>query len=180
MNLGGLLSSGVDAELDWNWRLADLRMGARAGQLHLNSTVSWTKDYAVQQVPNSPWYNYAGTIPLPLSPTPPVPIWHALTTLSYQLQPVPLTVGLRWRYIAAMRDISTVLTPTSTIPGVPAYNYLDLVGNWKFSDRFELSGTVTNITSKVPPRVAATDGITQVGLYDITKLTYLLSLHAKF
>jgi hypothetical protein len=39
---------------------------------------------------------------------------------------------------------------------------------------------VTNLTSKTPPIVDATAGMTQLGLYDIGPPTYLLTIHAKF
>jgi iron complex outermembrane receptor protein len=180
MNLGGLLASGIDAELDWNWHLSDLGLSARAGQLHLNSTLSWTEHYEIQQLPGLPWYDYAGTISLPLSPTPPVPKWRALTTLNYTFEPLRVTLGLRWRYIDAMADQSVVLTPASRIPGVHAYNYLDLVASWKITNHIDLSGTMTNLAAKVPPTVDATAGMTQLGLYDIGPRTYQLTLHAKF
>jgi len=180
MNLGGLLTSGIDAELDWTWHLADLGLGTRAGRLHLSSSVSWTDHHQIQQLPGLSWYDYAGTISLPLSPTSPVPTWRALTTLNYTFEKLPVTVGLRWRYIDAMADQSVVLTPASKIPGVPTYNYLDLVASWKMTDRIELSGTLTNLAAKVPPIVDATAGMTQLGLYDIGPRTYLLTLHVKF
>jgi outer membrane receptor protein involved in Fe transport len=180
MNLGGLLNSGVDAEVDWQWRLADLGLGARAGQLRLNSTLSWTDRYDIQQLPNSPWVQYGGTISLPLSPTPPVPTWRALTTLTYAFQPIPVTAGLRWRYINAMADQSMALNPASLIPGVPTYNYLDFVASWKMSDHLELSGTATNLTKKDPPIINATAGLTQLGFYDLGPRTYLITLRGKF
>ena len=179
-NLGGLQNSGVDLELDWKWRLADLGLGEHAGQLNLNSTVSWLSDFKIQQVPNAPWNDYTGTVPINLSATPAAPTWHTLTTLSYQLAPIPLTMGLRWRYINGMKDISTVLNPASLVPGVRRFNYLDLVASWNITDRIDLSGTVTNITGQTPPIVAGTPGATQTALYDITSRVYLLSLHAKF
>jgi iron complex outermembrane receptor protein len=180
MNLGGELDSGVDVELDWNWRLADLGLGARSGQLHLNSAVTWTDEFEIQTVPKTPWNNYVGTVSQLLSPTPPLPRWRGLTTLSYALAPVPVTVGLRWRYIDGMVDSSKVLTPNSTIGGVGTYNYLDLVASWKISNHLDLSGTLTNLTGRTPPIVNGTPGFTQPQLYDITNLTYLVSLHGKF
>jgi iron complex outermembrane recepter protein len=180
MNLGGLLNSGVDTELDWLLRLGDLGFGQHAGQLRLNSTLTWTNHYEIQQLPGAPWYDYAGTISLPLSPTPPVPKYRALTTLSYTFQPIPITVGLRWRYINAMADQSIVLAPASKIPGVPTYNYLDVVASWNITDQIDISGTVTNLTSRAPPIVDATAGETQLGLYDIGPPSYLLTIHAKF
>ncbi|MEJ1965035.1 MAG: TonB-dependent receptor [Gammaproteobacteria bacterium] len=179
-NLGGLLNSGLDVELDWMWHLADLGLGERAGQLHLNSTVSWTDEFKIQQVPGAPWIDYTGSIPINLSTTPPVPVWHALTTLSYQFAPIPVTAGLRWRYIDSMKDISRVLNPASTIPGVRRFNYLDLVASWNITDRIDLSGTVTNITAQIPPIVSGTPGATQTALYEIDARTYLLSVRARF
>src|SRR6201999_4362005 len=109
------------------------------------------------------WYEYAGTISLPLSPTPPVPKWRALTTLSYTFEPLPITLGRRWRYINAMPYQSVVLPSTSKIPGVATFNYLDAVASWNITDKIDLSGTVTNLTSKTPPIVDATAGGKQLG-----------------
>jgi iron complex outermembrane recepter protein len=179
MNLGGVLNSGIDTELDWTWHLSDLGLGEHAGQLHLNSTMSWIQQYRIQVLPHTAWNNYTGTVPINLSATPPVPVWHSLTTVSYAFQPIPVNIGLRWRYIDAMSDISTVLNPASTIPGVPAYNYLDLMASWKITKNIDLTGTLTNLTGKIPPIVSGTPGETQTALYDIDR-AYLLSLHAKF
>ncbi len=142
--------------------------------------MGWTNEYKIQRLPGSGWDDYTGTVPINLSATPAVPAWHGLTTLTYQFAPIPVSVGVRWRYIAAMKDISTVLNPASTIPGADSYSYLDVVGSWKITDRIELNSSITNVTGHVPPTLSATDGMTQTALYDIDKLTYLLSLHAKF
>ena len=179
-NLGGLTNSGIDLELDWHWRLADLGWGARAGQVNLNSMLSWVNEYKIQQVPGAPWFDYTGSVPINLSATPAVPAWHSLTTLSYTVAPIPVTVGVRWRYVNAMRDISTVLNPASRVPGVRRYNYFDLVASWNITDRIDLSGTVTNLSGQAPPIVSGTPGATQPALYDITARTYLVSLHARF
>jgi outer membrane receptor protein involved in Fe transport len=179
-NLGGLINSGIDLDLDWHWRLDDYGLGKNSGQINLNSATSWIHEYEIQLVPGSPWLNYTGSIPINLSATPAVPVWHTLTTLSYSVAPVPITVGVRWRYIDGMRDVSTVLNPTSTIPGVRRFNYFDLVASWNITDHIDLSGTVTNLSGQTPPVVAGTPGETQPALYDIAPRTYLLTLHAKF
>lgn len=180
MNLGGLLTSGIDVEWDWAWHFSDMGLGAHAGQLHFNSTLTWTDHFEIQQLPGQPWYDYGGTISLPLSATPPVPTWRALTTVNYTFEPIPVTMGLRWRYIDAMADQSVVLTPSSKIPGVPAYNYLDWVARWNITDHIDVSATIANLLQRIPPAVDATPGETQLGLYDIGPRTYLLTVHAKF
>lgn len=179
-NLGGLKNSGLDLEVDWRWHLADFGLGAHAGDFTFNSTVSWIHEYEIQQVPGAAWNDYTGTIPINLSATPAVPVWHSLTTLSYQVAPIPVSVGIRWRYIDAMRDISTVLNPASTIPGVRRFNYFDLVAGWNITDRISLSGTVTNLGGQTPPIVSGTPGETQTALYDIAPRTYLVTLQARF
>jgi outer membrane receptor protein involved in Fe transport len=100
--------------------------------------------------------------------------------LGYQVAPIPVTVGIRWRYIDSMRDISTVLNPASTIPGVRRFNYFDLVAGWNITDRISLSGTVTNLSGQTPPVVSGTPGETQTALYDIAPRTYLVTLQARF
>ncbi len=179
-NLGGLLNSGIDLELDWSWHLADLGLGRNAGQVSFNSTMSWTDEYKIQQVPGAPWLDYTGSVPINLSATPAVPQWHSLSQLSYTVAPIPVTVGLRWRYIDAMRDISTVLNPASAVPGVRRFNYLDVVASWNITDRIDVSGTVTNVSGQTPPVVSGTPGETQPALYDIAPRTYLVTVHAKF
>jgi iron complex outermembrane receptor protein len=179
-NLGGLINSGIDLELDWSWHLSDLGLGAKAGQINLSSMLSWTDQYKIQQVPGSPWYDYAGSVPINLSATPAIPIWHSLSTLSYQVAPIPVTVGLRWRYIDAMRDISTVLNPASLISGTRRYNYVDFIASWNITDRIDISGTVTNLSGQTPPIVSGTPGETQPALFDIAARTYLVTFHAKF
>jgi len=178
LNLGGYKTDGIDAQIDWVVRLDDVGMGDRAGSVHLNTAMTFVNHFNVQQLPGNPFLDYAGTVALPLGVLPSIPRFRSLTTFSYERE--PFNIGVRWRHIASMRDVTAVTRPASPAPGVPAYDLFDLLLGFKLNDRIQLSGTITNITDKKPPVVAASPGNTDRALYDVLGRAFLVSAQLKF
>jgi outer membrane receptor protein involved in Fe transport len=175
LNLGAYKTSGVDAKLDWTWRLSGMGLGS--GSLHLSGALTYVDQFSVQEFPGAPYLDYAGTVSLPYATIPAVPRIRILGTLHYGWS--RFDVGVRWRHVASMADVSTVTQPTTAVPGVPTYNYLDLLASCQLSDRVRLSATVTNLADRDPPVVSGAPGNTQRGLYDLLGRTYLISLRAR-
>lgn len=151
-NMGSLETNGIDLQLDWAGEL-----GNGAG-LSAGSVVSWVDNYDVQTLKGGIVYDYADTVGY-------VPEWKAVSHVRYAQGPA--SVGLRWRYLGAMQHSSKVTNPASTTPGIDAYSYFDLFGNWKLNDTFSFRAGINNLLDKEPPQVGGTAGVTQASTYDI-------------
>ena len=130
LNLGGLRTSGVDAQIDWN-------IPAGPGTIALNLLANFTNSYEVQLLQGSAWQEFAGTIDGTQNGGIPVPDWKTLTTLSYRLP--SFEASLRWRHLPEMDDITAVTRPASPAPGVPTYDLFDLTAAYRFNDKTSIA-----------------------------------------
>ena len=165
LNLGALKTDGIEFQFHWGVRAPFL---GGSGKLYVDSAVGYLRNYSVQLLPGTAFLNYtgvsnggAGTGAVPPRAT---PRWKALTTFGYRSD--SLGLGLRWRYQAAMADVSSVLTPATASVGVPAYALLDLFGSIKVSKKFEFRAGVNNLFDKGLPFVASSQNGTDTALYD--------------
>jgi len=126
--------------------------------------------YEVQSVEGGPVYDYAGFVGT-------LPTWKATSHVRYAQGPG--SVGLRWRYIDAMEHSSKVLNPNSTTPSIDAFDYFDLFGGWKFSERFAVKAGINNLLDKGPPQVGGTPGSTNNSTYDIYGRQYFVGFSVK-
>jgi outer membrane receptor protein involved in Fe transport len=149
-------------------------MGSVSGKVYLNSAIGWLNRYKVQTLPGSPIQDFGGTSTIGRS----LPDWKALTTLGYRND--KLGYGVRWRYQGAQDDISSVNTPNNPARGVTAYNLLDVFGNFKVSDKWELRGGVTNVLDEGLRFVASSQVSTDVAVYDAVGRSYYLGVKVSF
>ncbi|MET0338754.1 MAG: TonB-dependent receptor, partial [Caulobacter sp.] len=182
LNLGGLKTRGVDVQADWKLDFEEAGLGL-PGAIDLNFVVNFTNAYKVQLLPGSAWVEYSGTIDgTQAATTPPVglplPKSKIFANLTYRVGPAE--IGLRWRHLPKMDDVTSVTRPASPAPGVGSYDIFDLNGGWKFSDKTSLRAGVTNLFDKDPPVVGGTLGQTQPGTYDIIGRSFYLSLSSRF
>lgn len=151
-NMGSLHTRGVDLQLDWNVGYVN------GATLAIGSLLSWVDRYQVQTVKGGVVYDYADTVGY-------VPEWKAVTQARYGRGAAGL--GLRWRYLGAMQDVSRVTVPDSATPGVAAYHYFDLFGDWKLNEAIALKAGINNLLDKQPPQVGSIAGVTNASNYDI-------------
>ena len=169
-NLGGLRTSGVDAQIDW-------RIPVGPGSLDVNVLANFTNSYEVQLLPGSPWQEFAGTIDGTQNGGIPLPDWKTLASLTYRLP--SFEGGIRWRHLPAMDDVTTVTRPTSPALGVDAYDLFDVTLVYRLNDMIVLRGGANNVLDEEPPIVGGTIGQTQPGTYDILGRYYYLGLQLK-
>lgn len=178
VNIGEYRTSGIDLQLDWAFQLADIGLPDNAGSIHVNVATSYVSKFDVQNLPDSPTLEYAGTTGNNVLPRGAIPEWKGTTTLTYQLGPANL--GVRWRYIDSVEDGSIATTPDTTVPGVPSYNYFDLNGRWRFTDQVTLRLGALNLTNKEPPIVGGLPGNTDLSTYDVLGRSYYAGMNVQF
>ena len=171
LNLGGLHTTGVDAQIDW-------KMPIGPGSLDLNLFANFTNSYETQLLAGSAWQEFAGTIDGTQNGGIPIPDWKTLTSLTYRLP--SFEGGVRWRHLPAMKDITSVTRPASPAAGVDAYDLFDVTLSYKFSDKIMIRGGANNVLDEEPPIVGGTIGQTQPGTYDILGRYYYLGLQLGF
>ncbi|MFD1952181.1 TonB-dependent receptor domain-containing protein [Sphingomonas arantia] len=175
LNLGGLKTKGIDVQLDWSLDIASLANGGDV-RFSLNTLVSYLDSYQVKNFPTDAFQEFAGTIDATNSL--PLPRWRYTTTGNLTLGKAD--IGVRWRHLNAMRDVTSVIRPASPAAGVPSYDLFDLTGRIAVNERFQLRAGVTNLFDKAPLVIAGTPGNTLPGTYDVLGRSFYMGFKARF
>jgi len=181
-NLFRYQTAGWDAQLDWRVDLDTL------GKLNANFTVSRVTKYLIQKDLSQPPVDFNNTVSgnnqAAISSSPADseswshPKLKAFASLNWSKGPVDL--GARARYIGAMRDISTVANPASTVPGTRAVTYVDLNLGYQINDMFQLRAGVINLFDRQPEITNGQPGLSEPNLYDRVGRRFFLSATVKF
>ena len=179
LNIGGLRTDGIQTQVNWS---VPARFIGDSTRLFANIGVDWTRSYKVQLLPGTPFLNYIGISnggALPTSVPPRATAeWKALSSTGIRSDAG--SIGVRWRYQDALRDVSSVLTPATAQVGVPAYSVWDLFATAKLIDRFELRFGVNNLFDKDLPFVASSQNGTDVALYDAIGRSFYAGVRVSF
>jgi outer membrane receptor protein involved in Fe transport len=174
LNLGGYKTAGVDVQIDWGIRLADIGLGDGSGKFGISSMINYLDKFEIQNLPGAPFQDFARTIGSGTT----LPRWRATTSVTFGTD--AFSALLRWRYIGSMMDSSRVTNAASVTPGVKAYNYFDLSLRVDPAERFSVRFGVNNLFDKVPPVVSGVLGQTDASTYDVLGRTYYLAATARF
>ncbi|WJS99877.1 TonB-dependent receptor plug domain-containing protein [Novosphingobium humi] len=174
LNIGAIKTAGIDVAFDWSIPFEALKMGP--GSFDVNFTLNYLDTFKIQASPTSPFQEAAGTIVGPSSTGQSYAKWKYSGTFIANRGKVSL--GLRWRHISSFKDSSAITNPATTVPGTPAYDYFDIIGRLKVTDRFELRGGITNVGDRNPPAVQGTSGMTNMGIYDVIRRSFYLGFKA--
>jgi outer membrane receptor for ferrienterochelin and colicin len=66
------------------------------------------------------------------------------------------------------------------LPGVGAYDTLDIFANWNINDNLRLRGGIDNLTEKDPNEIRGLAGVTQESLYDPIGRRFYIAVSARF
>lgn len=174
LNLGGLKTDGVDIQADWRMSFADMGVSSIPGELAIDSGISWLHRHEVQTLPGTAFQDFAGTNTIGA----PFPKWKALTTFTYRTGPA--MVGLRWRYMSKMNDVTAVTTPKTPGLPVPSYSYFDLIGTYDLNHDVQLRGGITNLFDKGLPIVSSSQNSTDTGTFDPVGRQFYVGVRATF
>lgn len=174
LNLGGYRTAGVDVQLDWAVRLADVGIGGGSGRFGISSVINYLDKFEIQNLPGAPFQDFARTIGSGTT----LPRWRSTTSVTYGTD--RFNALLRWRHVGAMDDASMVTNAASTTPGVKAHDYFDLSLRVDPVERFSVRFGVNNLFDKTPPVVSGVLGQTDAGTYDVLGRTFYLAATARF
>jgi outer membrane receptor protein involved in Fe transport len=162
-NQGRIDTDGIDLQFDVSGHVGP-------GQLRLNSVLNHIFSFKQQAAPGQPQLEYAGHTGYY--------DWRLFNTLSYQWG--PMNVGLRWQHMSSVQALAKVTSPTSTNPDISAYDYFDLTGNYRLTDKITFGAGVSNLFDKVQPETAVTPGSTDAQNYDILGRRYFVRASVSF
>lgn len=177
-NFQTLTTAGIDFQIDYSLPLDG------ESSLRFNSIFTYLRRFEVAGLLGSPTLDYAGSIGFGLDSGTQFggdishPEWKGNTSVTYNYGPFAGT--WRWRYINSMTHSDVVANPSSTTPGVPAFNYFDFDARYDVNDNVRVGFSFNNITNKKPPRVAGAPLTTDAALYDVIGRTFHLSARVTF
>jgi len=173
LNLSGLKTEGVDLQLDWAIELND------QWTLRFNTAVGYLLDYSVQTLPGSAFQDFTGTNTIAANHTVSntFPEWKALTTVGVGFGPAMASV--RWRYMDAMADVTSVTTPATPGIGVPTYDLFDFFASYDVSATWQLRLGVTNLTDEGPVTVSSSQTGTDTSVFDVLGRSYYMGVRVR-
>ncbi|HEU5134965.1 MAG TPA: TonB-dependent receptor [Steroidobacteraceae bacterium] len=169
LNLGKLATAGVDLEFSWRPTLSSMGMNA-AGNMYLATNVSYTDSFKIQTIVGDPTIDYVHTISVGNSH----PRWKSMTDIGYQND--SFTVGVRWRYLEEMDDVTTITTPVTPQLGAEVYNTYDFYATFSPTDKMTIRAGVSNFTDELAVRVSSSQWSTDPALYDPTGRQWYLGM----
>jgi outer membrane receptor protein involved in Fe transport len=170
LNLGKLATSGVD--VDFNWRPSFSSMGLNVpGNLFLHAYVSYVDSFEVQTIEGEATVDFIHTISVGNAH----PRWKTLTDIGYEGE--SFMVGLRWRHLEGMDDVTSVTTPASPQAGTEAYNTVDLYASYSPTERLQIRAGIQNLTDKLAVRVSSSQWSTDPSIYDPTGRQWYMGLN---
>ena len=168
-NLGSFKTDGVDLQFSWAPELSSFGIDSGAS-VFLDSYIGYANSFEIVTVPGSAAQDYNNTIAVGASH----PEWKAMTTLGYRGD--ELTVGLRWRYLGAMDDVTSVTTPAAPLPGTPSYSTYDLFGSYELTENLQIRAGVTNFTDELSVRVSSSQNSTDTSVYNAVGRSWYLGM----
>lgn len=146
LNQGGLISEGVDVQVDWGFDI-----GSR-GMLNFNTVASFLDVYSVSPFPGAPFADFTGTTENSSFD------WQAFTTVNYSQG--PWSLGLRWQHLPG---IDRTPSQSLDIRNVESHDQFDLFSNWTFGDFYTLRFGVDNLLDEQPEVVGASSSDNNLG-----------------
>jgi len=145
LNNGMFKTSGIDAQLSWNFDIGSSRIGLVSAFNYLIEMKSTPLVGGIDEL------DYAGT----LGGVGENGLnggfyrWKLFTTLSYGVGPVDLSV--QWQHLPSIKSATAAANPATTYLGAPAYDLFNLSGSFQITENAFLRFGVDNLFDKAPP-----------------------------
>jgi iron complex outermembrane recepter protein len=163
LNVGSLVTKGVDVNADYRVALSDWHM-PDVGSVDFNFTGTWVHDLTTTIAAGgfNSSFNCAGLFGITCGT--PTPKWRHQLRVSWNT-PWNLTLSANWRYLSPTNlDFNTANPALADgsqkdfFPSdahIPAFNYFDLSFTYKLRDRYTFRGGVNNVFDRTPPLISA-------------------------
>jgi hypothetical protein len=146
LNQGGLISEGIDIQVDWSRNIGG------SGVFRLNSVATILDQYAESPFPGAPFVDFTGTTENSSYD------WQTFTTVNYSQG--PWSVGLRWQHLPS---IDRAPSQSVDIYGVMPHNQFDLFSNFAIGDMYQLRFGIDNLMDDDPEVVGASAADNNLG-----------------
>jgi len=190
-NGGTIKTAGVDLQLDWGWNLGDIGVGL-PGTLNLNFLVNYLDSFSIQDSPQVPAREYAGTLggvgPGQLPPAGGTFRYRTFITVSYMAGPA--SVALQWRHMPSSRPFASVSDPNTPVLGPGNYHMFDLSATFAPTKTITLRAGIDNLFDRDPPVAdrnpanqgtnALIGGLVAGNVYDVLGRRFYIGAKAKF
>jgi iron complex outermembrane recepter protein len=140
VNLGGIVSTGVDVALDTSFDV-----GSSGGALNVNFVASFLDEYSESAFPGAAPVDYTGTVFNSSFD------YRTFTTLRYDRS--SWSLGLRWQH---WPELDPQPGSAATVFGVDSHDQLDVFSRWSINERYQLRAGIDNLTNADPPVVGRT------------------------
>ena len=149
-NLGAVETAGVDVQMDWGVRFAEVGIGL-PGSFGLNVNFTYLDKFATttdQEV--IPLVDYAGTLGGGQVGTQSGSYrWKLFTRASYNFGRG--SIGLQWQHKPSIDPAQAATNTNVTVAGAPAYSLFNLNARYDITDNITLRGGIDNLFDKSPP-----------------------------
>jgi len=186
VNIGAVLVSGIDLQLDYKW---DLPPGAGSVEFTMNGTY-------VQHMEATPYvgahtYDCAGLFGFTCETI--NPRWHHIFRATWQT-PWDIAASATWRYLGSVSQDNNSNDPTLHFASagvydyfnatIPAYSYLDLQATWNVNKILQVRAGANNVFDKDPPlinnNIVAGGAANTYDIYDMFGRQLFVAFTAKF
>jgi iron complex outermembrane recepter protein len=172
INVGGIRTSGVDVQVNWNKELG-------SGALLTNVVLNYLDKYESQDTNTSPFLDAKGTLDEGGQFD-----YRLFANVTYAAG--DWTAGARLRYLPSAKDGSAVRNPATRILGVDSYQLVDVFGSYRLRDSISLRAGIDNLLDPDPEIVGELPGTnnnrgnTLPGFYDILGRRYWIGVSFSF
>ncbi|HEY2464467.1 MAG TPA: TonB-dependent receptor [Steroidobacteraceae bacterium] len=186
VNIGAVLVSGIDLQLDYKWELPP---GAGSVEFTMNGTY-------LQHMEATPYvgahtYDCAGLFGFTCETI--NPRWHHIFRTTWQT-PWDVAASATWRYIGSVAQDNNSNDPTLHFASagvydyfnatIPAFSYLDLQATWNVNQILQLRAGANNVLDKDPPlinnTIVAGGAANTYDIYDMFGRQLFVAFTAKF
>lgn len=145
-NLGGIQTSGIDVQFNWNFPLA-------MGRMNVNSQLNFLDYYRDQVSPDDAFVERSGTLSNGGQFD-----FRMLTSATYSQG--AWSAGLRHRYLPSIKSANFATDPNTTVQGAKSYHMVDAFGSYQINETISVRGGIDNLFDLDPRIVGRNPGTT--------------------
>jgi iron complex outermembrane recepter protein len=177
LNLGGIATSGIDAQINWPFN-------ALGGKMNFNTVVNYLDYFRDQQSVTAPVIDRTATLSGLGGGAGGNYRYRIFTTMTYMRN--DWSAGIRHNFLPAIKNAAYATNHATTIQGASSYSNFAAFGSYTVSEHVSLRGGVDNLFDTDPKIVGRQAGrtnafgLTSPGFYDPIGRRFYLAAELKF